>query len=143
MTEIVFNTKLLPDGHLYCPEEFAGKKDVQFKVIVVFDETAQQAIEQGIEASAVQDVSENLLSEEELNYYLNLVEIGMPAEPDEFRLPKGVNERLQDLLDRQDQGDGLTPAEQMEAEGLVNLAELLSLLRLRVQRIAQEGAHGR
>ncbi|MBI1928522.1 hypothetical protein HYR99_30300 [Candidatus Poribacteria bacterium] len=67
----------------------------------------------------------------------------MPAEPDEFRLPKGVNERLQDLLDRQDQGDGLTPAEQMEAEGLVNLAELLSLLRLRVQRIAQEGAHGR
>lgn len=87
MTEIVLNTKLLPDGHLYCPEEFAGKKDVQFKVIVIFDETAQQATEQGIEAAAVQDVSENLLSEEELNDYLNLVEIGMPVEPDEFRLP--------------------------------------------------------
>jgi hypothetical protein len=45
-----------------------------------------------------------------------------------------VNERLQELLDRQDQGEELTAAEQMEAEGLVDLAELLSLLRLRTQR---------
>jgi hypothetical protein len=70
-----------------------------------------------------------------------LVEIEVPADLDGFRLPKGVDERLQDLLDRQDQGETLTPAERLEAEGLVNLAEFLSLLRLRVQRIAQEKAH--
>lgn len=71
MTEIVFDTKLLPDGHLSCPEEFAEKKNVQFKVIVIF-ETANQSTEQDFELSAVQDVSEDFLSEEELNYYLNL-----------------------------------------------------------------------
>ena len=70
-----------------------------------------------------------------------LVEIEMPADLDKFSLPKGVNERLQDLLDRQDRGEQLTPAERMEAEGLVDLAELLSLLRLRTQRVWQEGSH--
>jgi hypothetical protein len=70
-----------------------------------------------------------------------LVEIEMPTELDKFRLPKGVNKRLQDLLDRQDGGEELTPAERLEAEGLVNLAELLSLLLLRVQRIWQERSH--
>jgi hypothetical protein len=38
------------------------------------------------------------------------------------------------LLDRQDEGSTLTTAERQEAEGLVNLAELLSLLRLRAER---------
>jgi len=68
-----------------------------------------------------------------------LVEIEMPGDLDRFKLPKGVNKRLQHLLDRQDRGEGLTPAERLEAEGLVNLAELLSLLHLRVQRIWREG----
>jgi len=67
-----------------------------------------------------------------------LVEIEIPADLDKFRLPKGVNERLQGLLDRQDQGEELTPAERLEAEGLVDLVELLSLLRLRTQRIWRE-----
>jgi hypothetical protein len=53
-------------------------------------------------------------------------------------LPAGVQQRLQELLDRQDQGTALTPDEWQEAEGLVNLAELLSLLRLRGQRAAQQ-----
>lgn len=70
-----------------------------------------------------------------------LVEIEMPEELDSFRLPKGVNERLQDLLDRQDQGQELTMSERMEAEGLVNLAEFLSLLRLRTRRVWREGSH--
>lgn len=67
-----------------------------------------------------------------------LVEIEMPAELEKFRLPKGLNERLQHLLDCQDRGEELTPAERTEAEGLVSLAELLSLLRLRTQRVWQE-----
>lgn len=71
-----------------------------------------------------------------------LVEIEMPAEMDKFRLPKGVNNRLQDLLDRQDRGEELASAERMEAERLVNLTEFLSLLRLRVQRLwRREGSH--
>ena len=53
-------------------------------------------------------------------------------------LPKGVDKRLQSLLDRQDQGEKLTPAERLETEGLVNLAELLSLLRLRAERVSRE-----
>ena len=63
-----------------------------------------------------------------------LVEIEMPADMNRFSLPKGVDARLQDLLDRQDRGEELTPAERTEAEGLVNLAELLSLLQARSVR---------
>ena len=51
-----------------------------------------------------------------------------------LRLPPGVNSRLQDLLDRQDQGTPLSPAEKEEAEGLVELSELLSLIKRRAQR---------
>ncbi len=67
-----------------------------------------------------------------------LVELEMPEALDRFALPVGVNERLQDLLSRQDQGDDLTPAERMEAEGLVDLADMLSLPKLRTQRIWNE-----
>jgi len=67
-----------------------------------------------------------------------LVELEMPAELDQFKLPPGVNDRLQDLLDRQDRGETLTASERKEAEGLVDLAELLSLLRLRAQRVWRE-----
>jgi len=67
-----------------------------------------------------------------------LVEIEMPAALDQFKLPPGVNERLQQLLDRQDRGETLTESERQEAEGLVDLAELLSLLRLRAQRVWRE-----
>ena len=47
---------------------------MRFKVIVIFDETGDQNIEREIEVSVVTDVSEDFLSEEELNYYLNLDE---------------------------------------------------------------------
>ena len=53
-----------------------------------------------------------------------------------FELPPAVHARLQELLDRQDQGHPLTEEERMEAEGLVQLAEFLSLLRLRAHRSA-------
>ncbi len=67
-----------------------------------------------------------------------LVEIEMPAALNQFKLPSGVNERLQELLDRQDRGDTLTDGERREAEGLVDLAEFLSLLRLRSNRVRRE-----
>ena len=62
------------------------------------------------------------------------LEVQMPGDLARFRLPKGVEQRLQILLDKQDQGHPLTAAEKREAEGLVDLAEFLSLLRLRSQR---------
>jgi hypothetical protein len=66
-----------------------------------------------------------------------LINLEMPADLEQFKLPKAVDERLHSLLDKQDQGKDLTPAERMEAEGLVNLAELLSLLQLRAQRVSR------
>ncbi len=64
------------------------------------------------------------------------IEVRMPDDLARFRLPSGVQARLQALLDRQDGGQALTVAERREAEGLVNLAELLTLLRLRAERSA-------
>lgn len=64
-------------------------------------------------------------------------EMPVPGELAQFRLPSGVQKRLQALLDRQDQGFKLTAAEAREADGLVDMAEWLSLLRLRVQGLAQ------
>jgi hypothetical protein len=65
-----------------------------------------------------------------------LVEVQVPDDLDRFRLPAGVQYRLTELLDRQDSGQPLTDAERSEAEGLVNLAELLTVLRLRAERAA-------
>lgn len=68
-----------------------------------------------------------------------IVEVEMPLALDQFKLPEGVNERLQELLDRQDRGEPLSESEWKEATGLVELAELLSLLRLRARRVWLEG----
>ena len=50
------------------------------------------------------------------------------------RLPVALATRLKSLLDRQDAGQPLTPDERAEAEGLVDVADLLTLLRLRAER---------
>ena len=68
------------------------------------------------------------------------VEVQMPGDLARFQLPKGVQKRLRALLDKQDQGRPLTSAEKREAEGLVDLAEVLSLLRLRSQRLSNRRA---
>lgn len=65
-------------------------------------------------------------------------EIEMPTGWETVRLPNGVHHRLQELLDRQDAGQQLTPSEADEAQGLVDLAEWLSLVRLRSQRVVRE-----
>ena len=51
-----------------------------------------------------------------------------------FTLPSGVQRRLTALLDKQDGGQPLSAAERREAEGLVEMAEFLSLLKLRSRR---------
>jgi hypothetical protein len=67
-----------------------------------------------------------------------VVEIEVPGWLRQFRFPKALDRRLTALLDKQDSGQKLTPEERKEAEGLVDVAEMLSLLKLKVERAAQE-----
>ena len=64
---------------------------------------------------------------------LEVVEI--PIELTKFQLPEAVHARLQFLLDCQDTGNALSQNEIQEAQGLIDLAEFLSLLFLRSQRV--------
>ena len=64
-----------------------------------------------------------------------MISVELPDDLARFQLPAAVQARLQTLLDRQDRQAVLTDAERGEAEGLVNLAEFLTLLKLRAERI--------
>ncbi len=70
------------------------------------------------------------------------IQLEMPAPKDisRLRLPAGVQRRLDELLDRQDKGIKLTVRERREAEGLVEMAEWLSLLKLRARRLSRGAA---
>lgn len=61
--------------------------------------------------------------------------IELPESLERLRLPHALDERLTLLLDRQDETGSLTPEERREAEGLVEMAELLSVLRMRAQLV--------
>jgi hypothetical protein len=67
---------------------------------------------------------------------LSIIQLQLPDDLPKFQLPDGVQQCLQWLLDRQDGGAMLSPEERREAEGLVAVAELFSLLRLRAERLA-------
>ena len=66
------------------------------------------------------------------------IELEMPDDLARFKLPAALDARLQRLLDRQDRGQILSTEEREEAECLVDLAELLTLLRLRAERAASQ-----
>jgi hypothetical protein len=53
------------------------------------------------------------------------INLDLPSDLERFRLPGAVSARLQTLLDHQDSGQPLTIQEREEAEGLIDLAELL------------------
>lgn len=72
---MIFESKLLPDGHLHCPREIAKNENAHFKVIVTFEENEYEALENEIELSAVHDISEDFLSKEEINCYLKLKDL--------------------------------------------------------------------
>ena len=69
-----------------------------------------------------------------------IVQVELPTELEELRLPKALDRRLQHLLDRQDGGKPLSESEREEADGLVDVAELLSLLRLKTERVSDSPA---
>lgn len=65
------------------------------------------------------------------------IDLPVPAGLSGFKLPAGVQRRLTALLDQQDSGKPLSAVERREAEGLVELAEFLSLLKLRARKPAR------
>jgi len=67
-----------------------------------------------------------------------LFRVDVPDTLERLCLPPGVDDRLSELLDRQDAAGRLSVAERREAEGLVDLADLLTLLRLRAERLGPD-----
>jgi len=62
-----------------------------------------------------------------------LLELDLPKDWRQFRLPPALHDRLQELLDRQDGSGKLQARERREAHALTQLADMLSLMRLRVE----------
>lgn len=62
------------------------------------------------------------------------LDVELPLDLARLSLPEGVDRRLHALLDKQDLGEPLTDDERAEAEGLADLADLLTLLRLQAKR---------
>jgi len=61
------------------------------------------------------------------------VELELPEDWRALQLPEALHERLQDLLDRQDEKGGLSSQERREAETLVQLVDMLALMRLKAE----------
>ena len=59
------------------------------------------------------------------------VELELPEDWQALRLPEALQERLENLLDLQDTQGSLSSQERREAEALVQLVDMLALLRLR------------
>lgn len=71
--DVVFDSELLKDGHLYCPKEYA-KPAARFKVIVSLPD--ENAPDSEMEMAAAVDNADELLAREENEYYLNLLQHG-------------------------------------------------------------------
>lgn len=65
------------------------------------------------------------------------LELELPRDWEQFRLPPALETRLQSLLDRQDEAGSLAPSERQEAEALAELVDMLSLLKLRAERASR------
>lgn len=66
------------------------------------------------------------------------IQLDLPRDWRTFRLPRGLQTRLQELLDRQDQTGKLSRRERQEANALAELAEMFSLMKLRVRLAAKQ-----
>ncbi len=67
-----------------------------------------------------------------------LFELDLPEVLNELRFPKRLDDRLHSLLDKQNEAGQLSPEEFEEAEYLVELSQLVSVLRMRAQRAERE-----
>ncbi len=64
------------------------------------------------------------------------LQLELPEDWEQFRLPSALDARLQALLDRQDEEGSLSETERHEAEALSDLVDMLALLKLRAERIS-------
>lgn len=58
------------------------------------------------------------------------ITIELSSQWKDMRMPSALKTRLNDLLDKQDGGAKLSVRERKEAEALVELSEMISLMRL-------------
>ena len=70
-----------------------------------------------------------------------LVEMSLPKDWKTFHLPKALDDRLQELLDRQNEVGRLSARERREATALTELSDMLSLLKARAQKTLRSKAH--
>lgn len=64
------------------------------------------------------------------------LQLELPEDWDQFSLPPALNDRLQSLLDQQEQGNPLTESERQEAQALCDLVDMLAILKIRAERAA-------
>ena len=63
------------------------------------------------------------------------VDLELPEDWQTLQRPPALHERLQDLLDRQDDRGSLSVQERREAEALTQLVDMLTLFRLRAESV--------
>jgi len=63
-----------------------------------------------------------------------MVELALPGDLRHFRMPPFLQKRLKGLLDKQDCDGRLPVAERREAKALVEVSQILTLLKLRALR---------
>ena len=68
-----------------------------------------------------------------------IIRISLPGDLNHLRFPKALDRRLQQLLDKQSIQGKLAATERREAEGLVEMAQIISLLRGRAERKSPSG----
>ncbi|MEQ8790697.1 MAG: hypothetical protein RIC55_30650 [Pirellulaceae bacterium] len=62
------------------------------------------------------------------------LQLELPDDWEQLRLPPALDARLQTLLDRLDEQGSLSESERDEAEALADLVDMLALLKLRANR---------
>lgn len=66
------------------------------------------------------------------------INLDLPRDWQQFRLPPALHNRLQELLDRQDREGKLTSRERGEAKALTELVDMLSLMKARAAVSAKQ-----
>ena len=66
------------------------------------------------------------------------IEVDLPEDWADFRLPPALDARLTALLDQQDRTGELGETEQRKAEALCKLADLLTFLKLCAERASRK-----
>ncbi|MFV1967694.1 MAG: hypothetical protein ACC628_19870 [Pirellulaceae bacterium] len=68
------------------------------------------------------------------------VELDLPDDWQTFKLPSALDDRLQGLLDCQDEQGTLDPRDRREAEALTQLVDMLALMKLRAEAAQNRSA---